>query len=60
MGEFCIVKQEKQIIQLRNRDSHIAVGIIEKMDTSGLFDNEERAYFCFIESHYLASRTIKK
>ena len=50
-----IRETEEKIMELRNRDSHIAVGIIEKMKDD-MFDNEERAYFCFIEAHYLMSR----
>lgn len=52
-----VSETEKQILELRTRDSHIAVGIIEKMNDD-MFDNEERAYFCFIEAFYLMRRKI--
>ena len=46
---------KNNIEELKTRDSHIAVGIIDKMG-DGNFDNEERSYFCFLEAYYLSRR----
>ena len=54
MVEMSKVEIEKQIEKLRNRDSLIAIGISEKMK-AGMFDNEEQAYFYFLEAYYLVS-----
>ena len=53
--EFSPTKIDKQLQRLLLRDSHIGIGMLEKMDT-GNFDGEEKAFFCWLQSYYFGTR----
>ena len=45
----------KKVNALLERDTHIGVGIIQKMEQyDGQFDGEEKAFFCWLQSFYFS------
>ena len=53
-AEECIADSMKYLDEMKTRDSHITIGIVEKMGNDERFDNQEKAYFMFLEAIYLA------
>ena len=53
--EYSLENTDKNLRKLLTRDTHIGVGIINKMDDEN-FDGEERAFFCWLMAYYFGAR----